>query len=121
MPSFLSIKLCLWILAGMAAVVVAEEIRIHLWRVDYNAVKAERDTALTNLGAARLNIATLSASIAEQNAAVLRLQSEASSAKISADARVAAALTGRTSEASVTGTGPAVMNAWLQKEYGAIR
>jgi hypothetical protein len=115
--NFLTPRISLYVILGLLACIAGEEVRIHLWRADYEAQGTILTQAQADLALAHANAATLTAAIHEQNAAITALQTKAEADKQAADARVRAALSVRRARPAVKGSGVDVMNAWTRREY----
>lgn len=125
MPSFITIKFALWAVAGLflalVAVVTVEEVRIGNWRAENKAQAEALTLAAANLATSKANVATCSAALDRQNAAVASLAQQNAALKAKRDAAARAVLEAHKGEYVVQGTGHDVMNAWIKHEFGGIQ
>lgn len=102
---------------ALISIVAIEEIRISSWKSDYSDLKEKYDKLEANYEVAKANNVTLSAALDAQNTSIEALKKKAVADKAKADAVAKAAISARKRNV-VTGSGPAVMNAWIHREYG---
>lgn len=120
MLSFLTPKISLYALGAVLTLVAVQQVRITLVRRDLAAAQESLRLCDDDRATLRLNTATLTDALANQNGKISALEARNRSLATRAAENAREAIQAgenRKAEASRVGTGPDAMNAWLRGVY----